>query len=176
MRGNILQDETETAGGLGVLIQPHDNLLDLSRPEEELVHLLLGGVEGHVADVNRRGGLQHALVLLLVAPEPLVPVHRQLGWVLRTSKMRCRSIKQLRIKKGKGSYTNHSRTPNPATLNNEAIFGLGLQEQQNKIKVPLAVAIEGEDKRLRNEGWSLGLGFRKDRSKGAINSRSERLR
>jgi len=77
------QYEAEAAGGLGVLVEPHDDLLDLAGAGEELVGLLLRGVEGHVPDVHRRRRLQRRLVLLLRPREPPVPVRRQLARVLQ---------------------------------------------------------------------------------------------
>jgi hypothetical protein len=76
------QYETEAAGGLGVLVEAHDDLLDLAGAGEELVGLLLRGVEGHVPDVRRRRCLQRRLVLLLRPVEAPVPVRRQLVRVL----------------------------------------------------------------------------------------------
>jgi len=69
-----LQDKAEATGRLRVLIQSHDDLLDLSGPREELVDLLLCCVERHVPNINSCGCLQRVLILLLIAWEPSVPV------------------------------------------------------------------------------------------------------
>lgn len=77
-----VQYEAEAAGGLGVLVESHDDLPDLAGAGEELIGLLLRGVEGHVPDVHRHRRLQRRLVLLLRPGEPPVPVRGQLGRVL----------------------------------------------------------------------------------------------
>ena len=52
---SVVFDEAEAAGGLLEAIQAHDEALDLTTLGEELVDLLLGGVEGEVADVEGGG-------------------------------------------------------------------------------------------------------------------------
>ena len=71
-----LQDEAEAAQSLGVLIQAHYDLLDLSCPGEKLVNLLLRRVERQVAHIHGRRRLQRVHVLLLGTQKPPVPVHR----------------------------------------------------------------------------------------------------
>lgn len=65
-RARILH-EAEPAGRLLVLVQAHDDALDVPALGEELVDLLLRGVEGEVAHVQRGGGLQLFRLLLLPA-------------------------------------------------------------------------------------------------------------
>ena len=50
------------------LVESHDDALDVAALAEELVELLLGGVVGEVADVQRRALPQQ---LLLLVPGPL---------------------------------------------------------------------------------------------------------
>ena len=50
----VILDKAEAAGRLLEAIQPHDQALDLATFAEEFVDLLLGGVEGEVADIERR--------------------------------------------------------------------------------------------------------------------------
>lgn len=57
-------DEAEATGGFLNLVQPHDDPLDISTLGEELLDLLLGGVEGEVADIERRGYFQGFLLQL----------------------------------------------------------------------------------------------------------------
>ena len=54
----VVLDEAEAAGRLVEAVQAHDQALDAAAFAEELVDLLLGRVEGEVADVQRRGVLQ----------------------------------------------------------------------------------------------------------------------
>lgn len=56
--------KAEATGGFLDLIQTHDNPLDISALGEELLDLLLGGVEGQVADIQRGGNLQGFLLQL----------------------------------------------------------------------------------------------------------------
>jgi hypothetical protein len=79
------QYKAETAWGLGVLVEPHDDLLDLAGAGEELVGLLLRGVEGHITDVQRCRRKQRRLILLLRPLEPAVPVRRELAGVLEAA-------------------------------------------------------------------------------------------
>ena len=59
------------------LVESHDDALDVAALAEELVELLLGGVVGEVADVQRRA-LPQQLLLLVPGPlEMLVPVRAQ---------------------------------------------------------------------------------------------------
>lgn len=60
--------KAEATGGFLDLVQTHDNPLDISALGEELLDLLLGGVEGQVADIQRGGNLQGFLLQL---PAPL---------------------------------------------------------------------------------------------------------
>jgi hypothetical protein len=85
----VVQYEAEAAGGLGVLVESHDDLPDLAGAGEELIGLLLRGVEGHVPDVHRHRRLQRRLVLLLRPGEPPVPVRGQLGRVLEEGRHCC---------------------------------------------------------------------------------------
>lgn len=57
-------DKAEAAGGFLDLVQPHDNPLDISALGKELLDLLLGGVEGQVANIQRRGNFQGFLLQL----------------------------------------------------------------------------------------------------------------
>ena len=59
----IVLHKTEPTGSPLELVQPHDDSLDLPAHPEELVYLLLGGVEAHVADVEG-GGLPEQPLLL----------------------------------------------------------------------------------------------------------------
>lgn len=56
--------KAEATGGFLDLVQTHDNPLDISALGEELLDLLLGGVEGQVADIQRGGNLQGFLLQL----------------------------------------------------------------------------------------------------------------
>jgi hypothetical protein len=49
----VVLDEAEAAGRLLEAVKPHDEALDLAAFAEQLVYLLLGRVEGEVADVER---------------------------------------------------------------------------------------------------------------------------
>jgi hypothetical protein len=51
----VVLDEAEAAGRLLEAVEAHDEALDLAAFAEQLVNLLFGGVEGKVADVQRRG-------------------------------------------------------------------------------------------------------------------------
>lgn len=51
----VVLDEAEAAGRLGEAVEAHYQALDLAGFGEELVDLLLCGVEGEVADVEGRG-------------------------------------------------------------------------------------------------------------------------
>ena len=57
-------NKAEATGGFLDLVQPHDNPLDVSALGEELLDLLLGGVEGQVANIQRRGNFQGFLLQL----------------------------------------------------------------------------------------------------------------
>lgn len=61
----VVFDEAEAAGRLLDLVQPHDDALDVAALGEELLDLLLGGVERQVAHVQRGGDLQELLLQLL---------------------------------------------------------------------------------------------------------------
>lgn len=69
----VVLDEAEAARGLLEAIKAHDEALDLAALAEELVDLLLGGVEGEVADVERGGvfelvfGLRRGLAAVVIA-------------------------------------------------------------------------------------------------------------
>jgi hypothetical protein len=69
----VVLDKAEATGRLLEAVQPHDEALDLTAFAEELVYLLLGRVEGEVADVEGRGvfelvfGLGRRLALVVVA-------------------------------------------------------------------------------------------------------------
>lgn len=54
----VVLDEAEAAGGFVEAVQAHDQALDAAALAEELVDLLLGRVEGEVADVERCGVLE----------------------------------------------------------------------------------------------------------------------
>lgn len=54
----VVLDEAEAAGRLVEAVQPHDEALETADFGEELVDLLLGRVEGEVADVERGGGAE----------------------------------------------------------------------------------------------------------------------
>lgn len=54
----VILDEAESAGRLVEPVEAHDEPLDFAALGEELVDLLLGRVEGEVADVQRRGVFQ----------------------------------------------------------------------------------------------------------------------
>jgi hypothetical protein len=49
----VVLDEAEAAGSFLETVEAHDEALYLAAFAEELVNLLLGGVEGEVADVER---------------------------------------------------------------------------------------------------------------------------
>lgn len=51
----VVLDEAEAAGRLGEAVEAHDQALDLAHLREELVDLLLRGVERQVAHVEGRG-------------------------------------------------------------------------------------------------------------------------
>lgn len=61
-------DEAEAAGGFLHFVQPHDDLLDVAALAEQLVDLLLRGVEGEVPHVQRAALPQQPL---LVVARPL---------------------------------------------------------------------------------------------------------
>ena len=54
----VVLDEAEAAGRLLEAVEAHDQALDLAALAEELVDLLLGGVEGEVTDVEGAGVLE----------------------------------------------------------------------------------------------------------------------
>lgn len=54
----VVLDEAEATGRLLEAVEAHDEALDLAALAEELVDLLLGGVEGEVADVEGCGVLE----------------------------------------------------------------------------------------------------------------------
>lgn len=56
--------KAEATGGFLDLVQTHDNPLDIPALGEELLDLLLRGVEGQVADIERGGNLQRFLLQL----------------------------------------------------------------------------------------------------------------
>lgn len=56
--------KAEATGGFLDLVQTHDNSLDIPALGKELLDLLLGGVEGQVADIQRGGNLQRFLLQL----------------------------------------------------------------------------------------------------------------
>ena len=56
--------EAKPTRGLSHSVQPHDDPLDLPAHREQLVDLLLSGVEREVADVQR-GGVSELLIILL---------------------------------------------------------------------------------------------------------------
>ena len=65
----VILHEAETAGGEEVLVQTHDDGAHNPDFAEELPDLLLGGVEGHVTDVQRRGGAKALEIVLEAALE-----------------------------------------------------------------------------------------------------------
>lgn len=56
--------KAKTTRGFLDLVQTHDNPFDISALGEELLDLLLSGVEGQVADIQRGGNLQRFLLQL----------------------------------------------------------------------------------------------------------------
>jgi hypothetical protein len=85
----VVFDEAEPAGRLLEAVEAHDEPLDLAALGEQLVDLLLGGVEGQVADVEgrrvlellvlwRRLALALAFAAILVAPPVLKVCQRML--------------------------------------------------------------------------------------------------
>ncbi len=60
-------DETEATGSLLGFVEADDDPLDVTTLGEELVHLLLGGVEGQVSHIQRAALLQQLLLLITVA-------------------------------------------------------------------------------------------------------------
>lgn len=51
----VVLDEAETTGRLAEAVETHDEALHFAALGEELVHLLLGGVEGQIADIESGG-------------------------------------------------------------------------------------------------------------------------
>jgi hypothetical protein len=71
--GDVL-DKAKAAGGAAGRVEAHDHPPDGGGQAKELVHLLFGGVEGQVADVQGAGGGEGALVLLGRSAEAAVDV------------------------------------------------------------------------------------------------------
>lgn len=64
---DVILDEAKPARRLFVLVESHDDPLYVACHREEFEYLLLGGVEGEVADVKSRTGEQTPLLLLPIA-------------------------------------------------------------------------------------------------------------
>lgn len=90
-----LQDKAKSARSLSVLVQAHNYLLNLASSREKLVNLLLGCVEGQIANIQRRRGLQRVVVLLLRSRKPPVPIRRQLAHILRIARQARSSNRKL---------------------------------------------------------------------------------
>lgn len=59
--------KAETTGSLFDFIQTNDDSLDISTLREQLVHLLLCGVEGQIAYVQRTALFQQLLLIIAVS-------------------------------------------------------------------------------------------------------------
>ena len=70
----VVLDKAEATRRLLVAIEAHDDALDVASSAEKLVYLLLGGVEGQIAHIERGALREQALLLGLGALELLVAV------------------------------------------------------------------------------------------------------
>jgi hypothetical protein len=79
----VVLDEAEAAGGFLEAVEAHDEALYLAAFAEELMDLLLGGVEGEVADVERGCVAQFVFGRGRAAPVVIAVavVLALLGWV-----------------------------------------------------------------------------------------------
>merc|ERR1719443_2571087 len=75
----VILHETEAAWSSFKLVQSHHHPLHFPAHPEQLVDLLLRGVEGHVADVQRRGLSQQPLLLPSRSLEMLVAITTQIN-------------------------------------------------------------------------------------------------